>query len=175
MGTCNVEKLVRDNLDCMLFLHQFFEEGIEFFVQSLQKFRVEHHGIVINEVEVADGFAVLAHKYEGEGVENAHGIDFLAQLAETLLDDRCSDFVQVFFRGFQPLSNDGAVEFLHIVVVGQQFCALRLHLHVNVGEHGFCVFGELGGHLVDGALDLLDGLLRCFHCWAWLGELCLMP
>ena len=96
-------------------------------------------------------------------MQDTHLVYLATQLSQTLLDDAGSSVVEVFFRGFQPLFDDGTVEFLHFVVVGQQFCTIGLHLHVDVREHGICFLGEFCNHLADGALDLLDGLLRGFH------------
>ena len=137
--------------------HEVGKEGGEVVVEALKQLGIDDEGLVVDEEEVGHGLAFVVHEDEGEGVEDAHAFYLGTHAAYGVAQDGGGIVEDVFLGGGEPLVDDDARDLVHVVVEGQEFAAVGLHLEVDVGEEGLAGDRVVGNHLVEAALYLLDG------------------
>lgn len=145
-------------------LFEPFPKLLKVVAEAFHEFAANYDGVVVDEVEVSDGFLVLADKHEGVGAEQGEMFGERTEFTDEFGECGLKFLVECLAFVVNPVFNNATGYFMVVVVEYAQFAAFLLHLKVEVGEwEAFCVGGELGRGFAQCALDLLNGTFGEYH------------
>ena len=106
---------------------------------------------------------VLINEHKRERLEDAHILNSRTHILDAAAQDGRHLIEETVLRSLYPVLHHTAIQFLIVIVVGANLSRIGNHQYVQVRHDGICIRRKLRYHLAQSALNLVDGLLACFH------------